>query len=142
MGIYHEFVNDENKKVREYHIDTHKKLNESPLTLSVQRRASQLRPTIIIGQDESVFKQYSFSQRCWFSPNGETKLLPKNEGYSQMISAFVSRSFGIGLKLTEEELLKVNERRRSEKWVHYMEKSAAMEIYGSTKKKEIKTNSP
>ncbi len=61
MGIYHEFVNDENKKVREYHIDVHEKLNDFPLTLSVRRPASQLRPTIIIGQDESVFKQYSFS---------------------------------------------------------------------------------
>ncbi len=53
-----------------------------------------------------------------------------------MISALVSRSFGIGLKLTEEELLKVNERRTSEKWGHYMETRAAMEIYGSTKKRK------
>ena len=55
-----------------------------------------------------------------------------------MISAFVSRSFWIGLELTNKELLKVNERQRREKSVHYMEKSAAIEVYGSTKKKEIK----
>ena len=52
-----------------------------------------------------------------------------------MISAFVSRSFGIGIKLSDEEMIKLNERRRSEKWGHYVEKKAAMEIYGSTKKK-------
>ena len=55
-----------------------------------------------------------------------------------MISAFVSRSFGVGLKLTEEELLRVNERRRSEKWGQYVETKAAIEVYGSTQKKEIK----
>ena len=93
-----------------------------------------MRPTIIIGQDESVFKQYSFGQRTWFGPNGKTELFPKNKGYSQMISAFVSRSFGVGLKLTEEELLRVNERRRSEKWGQYVETKAAIEVYGSTKK--------
>ena len=52
-----------------------------------------------------------------------------------MISAFVSRSFGVGIQLTEEELIKVNKQRKSEHWGHYMEKKAAMEIYGSTKKK-------
>ena len=51
-----------------------------------------------------------------------------------MILAFVSRLFGVGLKLNEEELLKVNEQRRSEKWGHYIESKAAIEIYGSTKK--------
>ena len=55
-----------------------------------------------------------------------------------MISAFVSRSFGIGIILLDEELMKVNEQRRSEKWGHYMESKAAIEIYGSTKKKEVK----
>ena len=103
------FVMKKNRKMREYHMDVHEKFTNMKLTKSV--RSSQLRPTIIAGQDESVFKQHSFSRQCWFGPNGETELLPKNEGYSQMISAFVSRSFGVGLKLHEEELLKVNKRR-------------------------------
>ena len=46
-----------------------------------------------------------------WSHNGETGLLPKNGGYSQMISAFVLRSFGVRLRLNEEELIKVNEQR-------------------------------
>ena len=54
-----------------------------------------------------------------------------------MISAFVSRTFGIGIKLTSEELARVNERRRSEKWGQYVETKAAIEVYGSTKKKDI-----
>ena len=51
-----------------------------------------------------------------------------------MILAFVSRSFGIRIKLTDEEMVELNEQMRSEKWSHYLEKQAAMEIYGSTKK--------
>jgi len=98
----------------------------------------QLRPIIIIGQDESVFKQYSFGRRCWFGPNGEAELIPKTDGYSQMVSAFVSRSFGVGIKVNEEDLFKINERRKSEKWGHYIDEKAAMEIHGSIKKKSIK----
>ncbi len=101
------------KKIREYHMDDHEKITSFPLTKSVQ--SLQLRSTIIVGQDKSVFKQYSFSQQqCWFGPNGETKLLLK-KGYSQMILVFGSRSFGVGLKLTNEELSTANEQRRSEK---------------------------
>ena len=47
---------------------------------------------------------------------GETGLLPQNKGYSQMISAFVLRSFGIKIKLTDKELAELIERRISEKW--------------------------
>ena len=52
------------------------------------------------------------------------------------------RSFGIGIKLNKDELDKVNKRRRSEKCGYYIEKSAAMEIYGSTKKKKLMIHSP
>ena len=45
-----------------------------------------------------------------------------------MFLVFVLRSFGIGLKLSNEELAKVNERQRS----------VVIEVYGSTTKKEIK----
>ncbi len=137
QNIYYEYEDKDGKNMREYHVDSYEKFSSYPLTLSV-RRNPQLRPIIIIGQDESVFKQYSFGRRCWFGPNGEAKLIPKTDGYSQMVSAFVLRSFGVGLELNEEELVKVNERRQSEKWGHYIEKKAAMEIYGSTKKKLIR----
>ena len=121
--------------MREYHVDSFETFSTYPLALSVQRNP-QLRPIIIIiGQDESVFKQYSFGRQCWFGPNGEAELIPKIDRYSQMVSAFVSRSFGVGLELSEEELMKVNERRSSEEWGEYIEKKAAMEIHGSTKKR-------
>ena len=51
-----------------------------------------------------------------------------------MILLFVLRSFRVGIELKYEELIQVNERRRSEKRSHYVEKSAAMKIYGSNQK--------
>ena len=93
--------------MREYRMDIYQDFYMYPLTLSVCRQ-SQLRLTIIINQNESVSKQNSFNQQSWFAPNGETELLLQNKGYYQMILAFVSRSFGIGLQLNKEELIKVN----------------------------------
>ena len=95
---------------------------------------------MIIGQYETVFKQYTFSQKCWVEPGGETELLPKNEGYSRMVSGFVSRSFGVGLLLSQDELDKVNERRMGSEWGHYVSKDSAMTVYATTKKKKLTDN--
>ena len=58
-----------------------------------------------------------------------------------MVLAIVSRSFGVGIKLTNKELVNLNEGRKSEKWGHDVETKATIEINGSTKKKEIKDRS-
>ena len=71
---------------------------------------------MILGQDETVFKQYSFYHKYLVRSGGETQLLPKNNGYSRMISGFVSHSFGVGLLLTQSELDEVNERRIRSEW--------------------------
>ncbi len=91
----------------------------------------------MIGQDESVFKQYSFNRKCWFGPGGETKLLPKSDGYSKMVSAFISWEVGMGIKLTKEELKQVNERRMSNECGFHLSKTEANNIQGSTKKKKV-----
>ena len=121
--------------MREYHVDTHQSFRNRKLEKSF--RSTSTRPLMMIGQDESVFKQYSFSRKCWFGPGGETKLLPKSDGYSKMVSAFISWEVGMGIKLTKEELKQVNERRMSSEWGFYLSKNEAMNIYGSTKKKKI-----
>ena len=94
---------------------------------------------IILGQDESCFKQNSFSKRCWVGPGGEMKLLPKTDGYTTiMVSAFVSREFGFGLELTDDELQKVNKRRRSREWGTYLSKKEDIAVNGSDKKRLLK----
>ena len=52
-----------------------------------------------------------------------------------MFSAFCARCFGLGLTVSDEELEEINQRRNSERFSHYISRDAAMEIYGSTKKK-------
>ena len=93
--------------MREYHIDLHTHLyllvqNENmggdlSVCKLIERRSS-----IIIGQDESVFKQYSFSSKSWQGVSGERTLLPKSDGYSLMVSAFCSRVFGLGLHMNSQ----------------------------------------
>ena len=96
---------------------------------------------MIIGQDESVFKQYLFSKKCWVGPGGVTQLLPKSDRYSRMISGFISQDFGVGLELSENELDEVNERRMSDQWGEYISVESVKNVYGTTKKKKrFKTN--
>ena len=68
-------------------------------------------PVILLGQDESAYKEFSYSKKIW-KVNGVSKLRPKNDGKSLMISAFQSAYRGFGFDLTKEELVVVNNYRR------------------------------
>ena len=94
--------------MREYHIDTHPSFLDR-IALPSIRKPLHVRAVIIIGQDETVFKQSSFSAKCWYNNLGATKLLPKTDGISVMLSAFVSRMFGMGLVLNDIQLEVINE---------------------------------
>jgi hypothetical protein len=105
---------------------------EKKATTSI-RVSSKAKPIMIIGQDESVFAQYLLGSKTWVGPKGQRPLLPKSEGDGYMLSAFVSREFGFGRKLTEAELVRINcERRGVDKT--YTDTVAAMEILKTTKK--------
>ena len=49
----------------------------------------------------------------WILPDGTSALLPKNGGQGIMYSSFVSRDFGYGLEMNEEQLKIVNENRKN-----------------------------
>ena len=119
--------------MREYHVDTYHKFQNFNKTMSVQSDPNS-RPIMLIGQDESCFRQYSFSKRCLVGPGGEMKLLPKTDGYTQMVCAFCSCTFGFGLLLTQEELKMVNKRRQSDEWGTYVSSQESFEINGTNKK--------
>ncbi len=76
--------------MREYHVDTHQSFYDLEFKKSIKRTST--RPLTMIAQDEFVFKQYSFSRKCLFGPGGESKLLPKSDGYSRSVSALSVRS--------------------------------------------------
>ncbi|KAI2504914.1 hypothetical protein MHU86_9523 [Fragilaria crotonensis] len=67
---------------------------------------------------------------------GQVPLLPKSEGDGYMLSAFVSREFGFGRQMTEDELQRVNMARQTAALGggNYLDTTAAMEILGTTRK--------
>jgi hypothetical protein len=145
-NIYHPYFGEKNgmwQQLREYHVDCHPAFADfvSPTNvahggdLSV-RRDRLRRPLIIIGQDESAFNAYSFRKKAWKGPNGESFILPKGEGDTVMISAFQSRSFGLGLGrgLSEVELQQISALRNGR---HYYSEDAAREILSTTEKPQI-----
>jgi hypothetical protein len=144
--IYHSFIDHSGQVMREYHVDSHpdftKYIQQENLqyggNLSVRRPVGE-RPTIIVGQDESAFSQYTFNQKMWRGPSGETKLLPKSLGETMMVSAFQSRVFGLGRSLSDDELAAINERRHGKE---YVSKEAALLVKRTSLKRPLKSNAP
>ena len=127
----------------EYHVDTcrefmERKNNDSEFggNLSVRRDQTK-RPLIVFGQDECIVKQYQFTQKSWNGPNGETALIPKDDGLGVMISAFVSCEFGFGFELTTGQLQEVNMKRMGEK---YKDETAAKKKHGTALKQPLTTS--
>ena len=101
---------------------------------------ARARPLMIVGQDESVFAQYLLGSKTWVGPKEQRPLQPKSEGDGYMLSAFVSREFGFGRDLSEDELVRINTARRGIGKT-YIDTQAAMEILKSIDK-PILTESP
>ena len=86
------------------------------------------KPLIIFGHDECIFKQFTMSRKqwCWYGPNKETYIVPKDDGMGIMIvSAFQYREFGFGLQITEQDFKIVSESRVGTK---YMDEQAAQDM--------------
>jgi hypothetical protein len=98
-----------NIEMVELHVDLHPlfhaKMNETTqfgCQLSV-RMPPNTKPVICFGQDKSIFKQFLFTGKAWTSPDGQNRVIPKDEGLGVMISAFVLREFGFGMSLSDED---------------------------------------
>jgi hypothetical protein len=141
---YHYVDPESQVRMVELHVDDHHAFQDKMnLTsrfggkLSVQKQAEE-KPIICFGQDEAIMKQYCFTTKAWTAPTGQKAIVPKDEGMGVMISAFVSREFGFGIKLTQEQLSLVNQARRGTK---YSDESAAKETRGKADKLPL-TSSP
>jgi hypothetical protein len=42
----------------------------------------------MFGHDECIFKQFHTTNKSWKAPNGDTVLIPKDDGQGVMISGF------------------------------------------------------
>jgi hypothetical protein len=127
---------DDNIEMLEYHIDAvpcesvGDQVGPFGAHLSV-RRDTNKRIVMFIGQDEAIFKQFSFLSKMWTGPKGERPLLPKDEGAGVMISSFICREYGLIHKLDQQMLHSINEIRQG---ARYADEEAAMEVYGSSLK--------
>jgi hypothetical protein len=144
-GLGYRYSDSESgKRMVEFHVDEHPSFQDRVSTtkyggnLSV-RKPSQVKPLICFGQDECIFKQFSFTPKAWTAPDGQKAMIPKDEGLGVMISAFVSREMGFGYDISEEDLVKVNERRQGK---HYSDEEAAKKIKGNSSMKMPLTGSP
>jgi hypothetical protein len=108
--------------------------------LSVHKGVGE-KPMIMLGQDECIFKQFNLTNKSWSDPEGTRALLPKDDGQGVMISAFVSREFGFGMKLTSSQLDEINRERSKEENKYYSDKDAAFVRNGSEIKPKL-TSSP
>jgi hypothetical protein len=63
--------------------------------------------------------------------DGQKPIIPKDEGLGVMVSSIVSREFGFGLKVSHEDLQKVNEYRANKS---YSDMLATMEKRGTATK--------
>ena len=137
---YH-YSSDTGIDMVEYHVDScsefQVRMNEETEfggQLSVRKEEHE-RPLLMFGHDEAIFKQFLLTKKSWCGPNGETVLVPKDDGQGLMISAFQSREFGFGYHLDEEQLAKVNFGRRGEK---YLDEEAAKKYKGNSLKGDLK----
>ena len=128
----------------EFHVDDHRCLQmyaceycgEFGRKVSV-RRPPNSRPVIIFGQDEFVFSQLSFNGMQWVGPSGKRSILPKNDGMGVMVSAFQSREFGWGMEITNQQMVRINQRRFQQ---DYFDKVAANDVHGGKKKAALTTS--
>ena len=127
----------------EYHVDCchlfQERMNKETKfggNLSVRKPADK-RPMIAKGHDECIFKQNLMPKKSWTGPNGESVLVPKDDGQGIMISAFQSREFGFGLQITEEEMRRVNLSREGKR---YCDEEAAKKYRNGPMKQKLESN--
>jgi hypothetical protein len=81
-----------------------------------------------------IFSQFSFNSMQWVGPSGERLLLPKNDGIGVMVSAFQSREFGWGMDITDEQMVRINDKRMGEE---YFDAVAANDVNGTSRKPQL-----
>jgi hypothetical protein len=142
---YHYIEPLTNEKMVEFHVDTSEKVlllgnvGEFGGNLSVRFPVGS-KPLIAFGHDECIYKQFLMSNKSWVGPNGESNIVPKDDGLGVMISAFQSREFGFGVDVSPDQLEEINIIRRNQK---YKDERAAIEAGGlkDARKKPL-TSSP
>ena len=72
-------------------------------------------PLLVIGQDEATLKSLTYKKRIW-AQDDLVPLFPKSQGYGLMVSAFFSRPSGFHFEVSRDQLERINERRKGQKY--------------------------
>jgi len=94
-GSGYKYTNSDGLTMFEFHVDSVKNVKAVWLmtnlggNLSV-RKPPDKKPLIIFGHDECIFKQYTMTGKQWYGPNGETYVVPKDDGCGVMIGSLHS----------------------------------------------------
>ena len=75
---------------------------------------NRARPRIAFGQDEAIFCSLQQNDSCW-TVDEESTLRSKGLGVGIMVSVFVSRELGFGVKILDGSLLDINKLREGQK---------------------------
>jgi hypothetical protein len=124
----------------EYHIDDISRekvdnLSIGPFEAQLSVRWDINKPIVMfIGQDEAIFKQFSFLSKMWTGPKGKRPLLPKDEGAGNMMSLFIDREYGLVQELDQYTLNPVNAVQHG---ARYADKEAAMDVNGTFVKPQL-----
>ena len=121
--------------------DTRNKLKQSIHDHALFFNFSVRNPLLIFGQDEAIFKQFIMTLKIWLGRGGKQPLRPKDEGIGLMASAFKGRALGFAMKMIEQQLTMVNEFRKTQR-PSYMDKSAALKVYGDAMLKPDLVSTP
>ena len=143
-GLPYEYKDDHGDDFVEFHVDDCELFSDwnnwpdldSAMfggCLSV-RFPENAKPMIVFGQDECIFKQYIFTKKSWMGPEGQTAMIPKDEGQGIMMSSFVSRDYGFNFTLMDDQLASVNRMRRGQT---YKDVEAAILKRGNADKQDL-----
>jgi hypothetical protein len=122
-GSGYKYTSDDGLAMVEYHTDAVTRTSIKPEWITTNlggnlsiRKPPNMKPLILFGHDECIFKQFTMPGKQWYGPNRETYIVPKDDGMGIMISAFQSREFGFGMPLTSNQLQQVNATRLGRKY--------------------------
>ena len=95
------------------------------------------KPWLVFDQDEVIFRNSQLNENCW-KVDGESTLHTKGQGTGLMVPTFVSRAFGLGFKIGEEQLSGIN---KTGEVKSYKDEEAATYLLGRKTKNPL-TKSP
>ncbi len=141
-----EYQHENGTLMQEYHVDCHPEFfNKYVTSNDCKKFGGNLSicipdgawPKMLIGQDECIIKENSFSSKQWNGSEGQSIVCPKDDGHSWMLSCFVwhASSFNVEELLTPAKLEEINACQQQQSYISI---KSALEVKKGHLKSAIK----